>query len=236
VYQLPVRSFTGNPEIAAQLPKSRTDQYELLFGNNQSLYQQLPSATGEDQQTFSSGGNVVAFRMAGGNDVVYHNFEKAYRLDQREVMDRNFLVSDSIRMGNWKLTNETKTVLNYVVRKAIGQRISPRSRMSMENGEMKRTNYTDTSTVIAWFTTDIPVAIGPEMQGQLPGAILEMDINKGETTYRAIEVSPKVNLSKLKEPKEGKKMTQTEYLAERDKLIDEMRRNRPGGGTIRINQ
>lgn len=226
--QLPTRMFNTDPGVASQLPKSRTDQFELLFGNNQSLWQFLPNATNEDPGTFS--GNGVVLRFGGMNEISYYNFEKGTRTDQREIMDRSFVVSDSIRKGQWKLTNETKSILNYTAHKAIGQRISSRMQMTMENGEMKRQSIPDTSEIVAWFTTDIPLAIGPEMQGQLPGAILELEVNKGQTIYKAIEVSPKVNISKIKEPNDGKKVTAAEFTKEREKLMEEMRRNMPNGG------
>jgi GLPGLI family protein len=229
--QLPALMFR-NAETAQQLPRARTDQYELLFGNNQSLYQFMPNANDENPNTFSGGG--VVMRFGGTNDVIYYNFEKALRIEQREVMERNFVVSDSIRPEQWKLTDETKKIFNYTARKAIARRISTRPQTTMENGEMKRTMITDTVPVVAWFTTDIPVPVGPDMQGQLPGAILELDINKGQMTYKALEVSPKVNVGKIKEPKEGKKVTQAEFLVERDKIMEEMRKNMPSGSTIRI--
>jgi GLPGLI family protein len=107
--------------------------------------------------------------------------------------------------------------------------------MTMENGEMKRQMVTDTSTVVAWFSTDIPVSIGPaDMQGQLPGAILEVDVNNGQTVYKTLEVSPKVNVGKIKEPKDGKKITAAEFTKEREKLMEEMRKNMPGGGEKRV--
>jgi GLPGLI family protein len=78
-----------------------------------------------------------------------------------------------------------------------------------------------------WFTPAIPVPAGPDFQGQLPGLILEIDIN-GMPNYKAIEVSPTVNLASIKEPKGGKKVTEEEFEKERDKVIQEMQRNRPG--------
>jgi len=104
---------------------------------------------------------------------------------------------------------------------------------------MKRQVIPDTAVVIAWFTTDIPLPIGPEVQGQLPGAILELDINKGQTIYTALEISPKVNVGKIKEPKDGKKVTAAEFAKERDKIMEEMRKNMPNrgnGSVIRIQQ
>jgi GLPGLI family protein len=234
IFQLPVRSFNIDPSVAAQIPKSRTDQYELLFGNGQALWQYLPSAATEgDANSFGGGGVVV--RFAGGtNDLSYFNFEKRTRVDQRDLFDRNYIVTDSIRNLQWKLSEETRTILDHTVRKAPAQRIGTRMQMSMENGEMKRTPIPDTAIIVAWFTTDIPVSAGPEFSGQLPGLILELDIANGQTVYRALEITPKVNLSRIKEPKDGKKMTAAQFEKEREKLMEEMQRNMPSGNTIRI--
>jgi GLPGLI family protein len=106
--------------------------------------------------------------------------------------------------------------------------------MSMENGEMKREMRTDTAKVIAWYTTDVPVPAGPNYAGQLPGLILELDVNNGQSVIRAVEFSPKVAANKIKEPKDGKKMSNAEYLAERDKIMDEMRKNMPAGNRFRM--
>jgi GLPGLI family protein len=107
----------------------------------------------------------------------------------------------------------------------------------MVNGEMKREMAMDTTALVAWFATSIPVPAGPqEFGGSLPGLILELDVNNGRTIYKAIELSPKVNLSAIKEPKGGKRMTAAEFSKERDALLEEMRKNNPGGNrTIRIN-
>lgn len=235
VLQLPVRFFGGDPNIASQLPKSRTDQYELLFGNNQSLWQFLPDATNEgDPNTISTGNMVIRF-AGGGSDVSYYNFEKGTVVSHREIADKGYIVSDSIRKLEWKLSDETKTILTYTARKATAQRIESRARISMENGVMKRETVPDTLTVVAWFTTDIPVSAGPGIyQGQLPGAILELDENKGQTVFKAIEVSPKVSLNKIKEPKDGKKITAAEFEKEREKIMEEMRKNAPDGSRFRV--
>lgn len=237
VFQMPTRNF-GNidPAIAAQIPKSRTDQFELLFGKNQSLWQILPSLNSDDQSTFASGGVMIRMNAPGSNEIAFHDFDKGTRVVQQEVMDQGFVVSDSIRKLNWKLSDETKTILNYTAHKATAQRISVRSRMTMENGEMKRQDFPDTAQVVAWYTTEIPVPAGPEFQGQLPGLVLELDIDKGQTVYKAIEISPKVNTSKIKEPKEGKKVTAAEFDKQRAIIMEQMRKNMPAGNSFRIQQ
>ena len=235
VFQLPVRTFRDmDPEIAKQIPKSRTDHYELLFANNQSLWQFLPDASNDGgDHTFGGGGTIIRF-AGGNNDVSFHDLTKSTRLDYREVMERSFLVSDSISKLSWKLSDETKTILNHTCRKATSTRVSTRTQMTMENGEMKRTPIQDTAVVVAWYTTDIPVSVGPEYQGQLPGAVLELDFGNGQTLYKAIEYTPKVSTSKIKAPREGKKVTAAEFIKEREKLMEEMQKNMPPGSGMRI--
>jgi GLPGLI family protein len=106
--------------------------------------------------------------------------------------------------------------------------------MTMENGEMKRQMLPDTTVVNAWVAMDIPVSAGPEFQGQLPGLILELDMNNGRIVYKALEISSKVNASTIKEPRGGKHITAAEFNKQRDKEFEEMRRNMPTGGRLQI--
>lgn len=227
--------FGGNvpPEIQAQMPKSRTDQFELMFTPKHSLYQFLPNAADEGGGSFSGGGVVIQMR-GGANDISYTDIEKGVRVDQREVMDKSFVVTDTITKLQWKLSDETKTILNFTARKASSTSVTKRSRMTMENGEMRREEVSDTSKVIVWYTTDIPVPAGPNYAGQLPGLILEIDVNNGQTVIKAIEFSPKVSANKIKEPKDGKKITAAEFTKERDKILEEMQKNMPQGTRIRM--
>lgn len=91
-------------------------------------------------------------------------------------------------------------------------------------------NMPDTSLVIVWFTPAVPVPAGPDYAGQLPGLILEIDVN-GNTTYKAIEVSQKADVASIKEPRKGKKVTAEEFAKEREKMMEEMQRN---GGARRV--
>ena len=91
---------------------------------------------------------------------------------------------------------------------------------------MKRGEVADTLNIVAWFTPAIPVPAGPDYQGQLPGAILEINVNNGQTVYNAIEISPKADLRSIKEPKSGKKVTLKEFAVEQEKMMKEMHGNR----------
>lgn len=230
----------GMPEGMQQsVPQSRTDKFELVFANNQSIWR---SAAQDDEGagtfTSESGGMQIRMVVAGANDVVYHNFDNAQRVEKREVMDKNFIVADSIRPLKWKMTGETKTILDHNCMQATATRISTSMRMNIDNGKMERKEVTDTALVIAWFASDIPVSAGPgEFQGQLPGAILEMNINNGRQLYKATSISEKADVALIKEPAGKKKLTPDEFKKEREKMMEEMQRNNPPGSgrTIRIN-
>lgn len=224
-----IQSPDGN---VPDLPRSRTDNFELLFANNQSLWQSVPDAN-EEANTVSGNGNF--FRFGGTDDIAYYNFETGRQVNQQEIATRSFVIEDSIRKLNWKLSNETKTILGHTAHKATAQSYGTRMQMVMENGEMKRQQVADTSNVTAWFTTDIPVPVGPQnFQGQLPGLILEVSANNGRMVFKAVEISDKVNTKNIKEPKDGKKVTAAEFAKEREKIFEEMRRNMPNGGRMRI--
>ena len=236
VIELQFRAPANSNIDFSNIPKSRKDQFEMKFGNNQSVWEMLPNMD-ENANTVSGsgpgGGRVVMQIAAGGDDIIYHNFETAKKIQQTELSGKNYLVEDSIKKLKWKLTGETKEVLGIKAQKAVAQNIGTRSMMAMENGEMKRTQVADTSTITAWFTTDIPVPAGPEYGGQLPGLILELNSNNGRVVYTAVQISPKVKVNHIKEPKKGKKISQADFALEREKMFEEMRKNMQGG-TFRI--
>lgn len=233
--QLQIVTSDG-PESGEEIPRTRTDKFELNFANGQMIWKQMEDEMEDDNMAAGGGGGIMIRTMGSGDDAVFCDFEKTRRVEAREFFDKKFLISDSIRRGNWKLSDETRTILNHLCRKAVSQRIGKRMMMTMDNGKMERKEIDDTSAVVAWFTTDIPVPAGPEMQGQLPGIILSMETNNGRTVYNALEISPKPDMAAIKEPTKGKKVTPEEFAVERNKLMDEMEKNNQGGNfRIRIN-
>lgn len=238
IYQRTVQmqiAIADGPGGEHEMPRTRTDKFEMSFANGQMIWKQMEDEMEDDN---AGGGGGVMIRMVGGgaDDAVFCDFEKARRVEAREFFEKKFIIRDSIRRGNWKISDETKTILNHLCHKATAQRIGKRMMMTMDNGKMERKEIDDTSTVIAWFTTDITAPVGPEMQGQLPGAILAMESNNGRTVYTALEISSKPDMAAIKEPTKGKRVTPQEFTTERNKLMDEMERNNQGGNMrIRIN-
>ena len=222
--------------VESEMPRTRKDNFELTFGNNQSLWKAAEQEN-DDAHSSSDGGMQIRMVVAGSNDVMHCNFETGKRTEKREFLDKTFIVDDSISKLKWKMTGETKTILNHNCMKATATRISTQMRMTMDDGKMERKEIQDTSNIVAWFTSDILVSAGPgEYQGQLPGLILEMDISDGRQTFIATSISEKADLATIKEPTGKKHYTPDEFRKERDKMMKEMEKNNMGGGRqIRIN-
>ncbi|MHA4843079.1 GLPGLI family protein [Flavitalea antarctica] len=233
--QLQLRIADIGDGMERNVPQSRTDKMEVLFGKNQSLRRPVIDETPEP--TDFGGGQIVIRTFGGGaEDVSYYNYEEKRMVDQREFAGKKYIISDSIRPLQWKLTGESKSILGLPCQQAKAQRISTSMRTMVNNGETTRTEMADTANIVAWFTPAIAVPTGPEYQGQLPGAILEINVNDGRTVYKALEISPKTDLALIKEPKSGKKVTPKEFANEQQKMIQEMQRNNGGRNqTIRIN-
>ena len=234
IFQLSIQVADDNPAMQHMIPRERKDKFELLFSNNQSLWRPVEDDNQSDEMNFGDGGGArMIIRMPGSEDIVYHNIGEIKRVEQRELGGKTFIVNDSIRRLNWKLTGETKTILGYKCMKATSWRTQESYRMQMNNGNASRERVTDTLNIVAWFTNEIPGSYGPEnYQGQLPGTILEIDINNGRTMLKAIDFSAKVDLPVIKEPTKGKKLTPEEFAKEREKLFKEMQERGGGQRTI----
>ncbi len=228
--QIQIRFNDDHGGMEQQMPKTRTDKFELTFGNNQSLWKSAEEDDDNGTTDIGSGGMQIRMVVAGNNDVLHHNFETGKKTEKKEVMDKSFIIDDSIRSLKWKMTGETKTILNMPCMKATTTRTITRTMMNMDNGKMERKEIQDTSKIVAWFTSSIPVSTGPgEFQGQLPGLILEMDVKDGTQTFKAISVSENTDLSVIKEPTGKKHYTPEEFKKEREKMMAEMEKNNQGG-------
>src|SRR5258705_5017911 len=174
---------------------------------------------------------------AGGDEILFTNFKTGKKTEKRELFDKTFIIDDSIRALKWKMTGETRTILNHSCMKATSTQIRQTTRMTMDNGKMERKEVSDTSAIVPWFASDIPVSAGPaEYQGQLPGLILELNVNDGRQSFRAISISEKAELATIKEPTGKKHYTPEEFKKERDKMMEEMQKNSQGGNRmIRMN-
>lgn len=231
--QMQIHINDDNPAFSNMVPRERKDRFELLFANNRTLWRVVEDEDPDDEMAWNDGGARIRIVMPASDDVFYTNLDDMKKTDQRELAGKNYIVSDSVTRLNWKLSDETKEILGHVCRKAATWRTQESFRINNENGNITREKITDTLNIEAWFASDIPLFAGPEnYQGQLPGTILEVNVNDGRSSFKAVEISPKVDVNEIKEPKSGKKLTAAEFAKEREKFFAEMQQN--GGGNLNM--
>jgi GLPGLI family protein len=198
-----------NEEAKAMVPEWRITKSYLTFRGDECTYK--PVEEDEDEQEM--GGGNVRIRMMRPYYEVYRNFASEKSIEQREMQGKKYLIEDSLKVRAWKIVPETKKVLGY---------------------ECMKATFSDTARkqeVVAWFTNDISLPAGPNALGSLPGLILEVDMNKGETIMAATKIDfKKVKDDELKPPTKGEKITQAEF----QKKMDEFRKQMGNGRGMRI--
>ena len=95
VSQVQIHINNGNDELQNMLPKTRTDNFELTFGNSQSLWKQAEKEP-EPESNFGEGGMQIRMFTGGTDDALYNNFETGTRVEQREMFEKKFIIDDSI--------------------------------------------------------------------------------------------------------------------------------------------
>lgn len=214
-------NFTPPPdmpkEFADRIPKERKADKLLIFTEGVSSYKNAPvEERAEDTEINSDGGFRMRFRMGGNNkDELYKDLNAELLVDQRNFMDKDFLIEGSFPSYSWKMSGQKKQILDFLCLEAI-------------------TTIDDTIKVSAWFTPQIPISNGPGLYQGLPGMIMEIDLDHGRdiTVAHAYEFKT-VEASEIQKPGKGKKITLEEFEKVRKEKMEEMR-GQSGGRGVRM--
>jgi GLPGLI family protein len=193
--KIDVHRHMDDDQMKAMVPRFQVSQYELLYRDSVCFYTAVPKDEAPDPfDNQGAGGNRIVMRFGGPGDggVLYRNFSSGQLLEQMTLDEDKYVINDTIQSPAWKLTTDTLTILGHFCKKATA--VSPRNN----------------SAVVAWYCEDIPVPVGPEKYGGLPGAILQLDIDKGGFVFTATRLSPSVESKNMKIPT-GKKITRAEF-------------------------
>ena len=87
----------------------------------------------------------------------------------RQMDGEHMMYSETLPLQKWQLGKETRTICGYKCQKA--------------------TCHWRGRDYVAWFTPDIPAAVGPWKFGGLPGAIMKITDSKGDYSWEAVAVS-----------------------------------------------
>lgn len=169
------------------LKNSIEKKYELYYMDSTSLFVEKAEL---DNATINNN----AYGKST-NDKLFVNIILNQYVNQTEFLGKNFLIIDSLTKYNWDIsTNESKIIANKKVYKAT----------CIINTVQKE------KTITAWYSAELKNSFGPELFCGLPGLVLEL--NTGDVTYTCYDINSSIdNLSIIKKPTSGKKVSQKEF-------------------------
>ena len=188
-------------QMKAMIPRFQIGAYEVLFKDSIAVYKAMPKDEAPDPFDNNTGGNHFVFRFGGGDDgVLYRNYSSGRLLEEATLAEKKYIITDTIRQQPWKLSDETTTFLGHPCKKATTT--TPRG-----------------GKVVAWYTGDIPVPVGPEQFSGLPGAILSLEVDDGTVVFTAKTIDDKVDNRDLKAPGNGRLITRADYQKKMDEVL-----------------
>ncbi len=197
-------------DIRNILPQHRTQHFELFFNEGESLYK--PSENGDDQGG-SRGGGGMRMMMRNPRTETYIDRKQREVTILQEYMGRNFLITDTLDLAQWRVGDERMDIEGYICMMAW---------------------HTDTVTeqeITAWFTPQIQPFLGPDRFVNLPGTVLAVDINNGEQVWVAREIIQKeIRNGDIRKPSRGEKISREDFR----KMIQEQMERMGGTGMRRF--
>jgi GLPGLI family protein len=196
-------------------PRERKSIKELLFTMDATLFEDGKATTDNMEMQPERGPGMMFGRMGRENDAkTYTDLTNNTIVEQHEFMNRFFCIEKPKTEEKWKVTGNQKAILGYQCFEAF----------TSDTGSVK---------TFVWFTPSISIKGGPAKYSNLPGMVLEVNVNNGSRTYVATSIVS-VPSKKLKiERPEGKKITEEEYKVMVDKKRKEMeqefQQRGPGG-------
>ena len=169
------------------LPKFVTFYYDLTFKGDRTLFK-----VGRDPDTKQN----KFWGIFDSENTILTRLDSNSSVTQRSIYGDVYLVADSLRNIEWKITPEIRKIAGFDCRKAVGR-------------------VMDSIVVIAFYTDEIVTTGGPESFNGLPGMILGLAIPRLHTTWYATKLQlVEVTDKDLVTPRKGKKFTGNDYRSE----------------------
>lgn len=116
-------------------------------------------------------------------DLVFEKYISLYNIKDKTIIEQNKLENGTFLLAKWKhnlkwkILDDTKIINGYKAQKAI-----------VQSYNSPKDSPEDFGIATAWFTTEIPVGIGPFRYYGLPGLILELSFEKYGPTYKMTKI------------------------------------------------
>ena len=235
-FELDSTTIAANPgiqeQMEAQMRKMFQKTFTLDFTKSESMYKEEQELDAPKGPSANGGVMVMVMGGDGSSDILYKNIKEKRMANKTDLMGKIFLIKDNLVSYDWELTGETKNIGNYTCYKAVFEKEEESVEINMIDGEVKEEKGMKKRTLVAWYTTDVPISNGPNNYGGLPGLILE--VNDGDLTIVCSEIilNPK-EVKEIKEPTKGKIVTRKKFAEislEKTKEMMNRYRSRDGKG------
>jgi GLPGLI family protein len=205
-------------EMLAMLPKERTLQYQLLFTESKAFIKTMNDPTKNQNIDHQAEGNRIVIKTDEPDNKTYFDLTNQKCFDQKEFMGKVFLIESDLKTQSWKISGEQKEILGYACFEAI-----------LNNPDDPK------NKVSAWFCPALPGGIGPLALGNLPGIILEININDGATKITAQKIElDMLDEKEMVKPSQGKKVSKKEFNEIVEAKRKEMQEQYGGEGNVII--
>ncbi|OBQ56558.1 GLPGLI family protein [Tamlana sp. s12] len=227
-------------QIAERMKSALEKTFILTFNQSEALYEE------EESLDAPTGGRGMRFGMmntSGGDQ--YKNVKSKAFIQKKDLFGKQFLIKDSLQSLDWKLTGESKIIGQYTCFRAEAVkpktgfdfrdfRRPPRDKAeeSSKKEDQPEAEQQNDIKVVAWYTPQIPVNLGPDVYWGLPGLILEISADNTTILCSKIVINPS-DKEDIKAPTKGKEVTQAEFDKISKEKMEEMRdmyRGRGRGG------
>ena len=148
-------------EMKKVYPKTVTDYYTLEFNNNSSLFK-------VDKENADNKYMLTGLKPSDQN-YVYQDFNQGLTIMTKGIFENEYIVKDSIRQFQWKITGEVRDIAGFECKKALAK-------------------INDSVIVVAFYTDQILVKGGPENFNGLPGMILGLAVPRLALTLFATKL------------------------------------------------
>lgn len=173
-------------QVKKMAPEYAISYFNLSFNDSQTLYRPGREYSGQKLNDWMKG--------PATENVVFTDFIKQKSIAQKQVFENNFIIEDSMRKANWKITNDTRIIAGIECRKAT-------------------TIIMDSLFVFAFYTEQLVSSGGPESFNGLPGMILGIAIPRLHITWFATKIeTTNPPAADMAPPVKGKKTTNKQLL------------------------
>jgi GLPGLI family protein len=211
-------------QIQERLKNRLEKTYVLTFNKEEASFK-------EDQKLDAISGATDSWGKNFSPGEQYKNIKTNTFVQVQEFYGKQFLVKDELRKINWTMTKESKKIGNYTSFKATAS--IPKSELEwynfswsdLSNANSESGQQEEMIDIVAWYTPQIPVGLGPSEFWGLPGLILEVNMNNTTMLCSKIVMNPE-NKNKIEAPKRGKEVAKMEYKEIITGKMIEMRDNR----------